>query len=88
MVSNLCWSDSLQGSAVLSSLILLLLQIMDGIMQCVVSVQETINRMCEGKPAWEVVLRTAATTVLLVWTKNFLFKDESESQCCLHICCV
>ncbi|KAK4322607.1 hypothetical protein Pmani_006638 [Petrolisthes manimaculis] len=33
--------------------------------------------MCEGKPAWEVVLRTAATTVLLVWTKNFLFKDDT-----------
>lgn len=42
-----------------------------------VRLQESINDWCEDMPAWEIVLRTAAATVLFVWLKNFLFKDES-----------
>uniref|UniRef100_A0A0P4W7E3 sphinganine-1-phosphate aldolase n=1 Tax=Scylla olivacea TaxID=85551 RepID=A0A0P4W7E3_SCYOL len=42
-----------------------------------VRLQEHINGLCTGMPAWEIILRTAATTILLVWVKGFLFKDES-----------
>ena len=44
----------------------------------IVRLQEHVNSMCTGMAAWEIILKTVATTILLVWVKGFLFKDESE----------
>lgn len=43
----------------------------------IVLLQDYVNKACEGKPAWEIILKTAGTTVLLVWAKDFIFQDES-----------
>ena len=44
----------------------------------IIRLQDYINGLCTGMPAWEIIVRTAATTILLIWMKCFLFKDESE----------
>ncbi|KAK7082517.1 Sphingosine-1-phosphate lyase 1 [Halocaridina rubra] len=50
---------------------------MDVARNFIISLQDYVNEACEGKPSWEIVLRTAIVTLLFVWSKNFLMKDES-----------
>ncbi|KAK8743596.1 hypothetical protein OTU49_001150 [Cherax quadricarinatus] len=50
---------------------------MDSLHSYLMLIQEYVNHLCEGKPAWEIILRTAGTTILLIWVRNFLFKDET-----------
>ncbi|XP_071550599.1 sphingosine-1-phosphate lyase 1 isoform X2 [Panulirus ornatus] len=50
---------------------------MENLFDYIIMAQEYVNQLCEGKPAWEIILRTAVTTIILVWAKSFLFKNES-----------
>ncbi|XP_045595073.2 sphingosine-1-phosphate lyase [Procambarus clarkii] len=50
---------------------------MEAFQDYLVMAQEYVNHICDGKPAWEIILRTAGATIILMWAKNFLFRDES-----------
>ncbi|XP_076064939.1 sphingosine-1-phosphate lyase [Oratosquilla oratoria] len=50
---------------------------MEAVEAGVIFLQDYVNSMCEGKPAWKIVVTTAGTTLLLLWLKEFLFQGES-----------
>ncbi|CAL4084712.1 unnamed protein product [Meganyctiphanes norvegica] len=39
--------------------------------------QDYINGLCEGKPAWEIVVKTATATIVIYYLKDFLWQDVS-----------
>ncbi|XP_066974810.1 sphingosine-1-phosphate lyase-like [Macrobrachium rosenbergii] len=50
---------------------------MEGIWYCLIQLQDYINEICKDTPSWQIILRTAGVTLVLVWLKGFLFQDES-----------
>jgi hypothetical protein len=37
-----------------------------------------INKQCTGLEAWQVIFYTLGITLVLVWLRDFLFREESE----------
>ena len=51
---------------------------MEEIKGAVVKFQDFINGVCEGQPAWKIIVTTAGSTIGIIWLKDFLFQDESK----------
>ncbi|XP_050394142.1 sphingosine-1-phosphate lyase 1 [Patella vulgata] len=44
------------------------------------SIKDQLNALCKGLQPWQIVVYTAGTTLVVVFTKQFLFQEESLKE--------